>query len=76
MATGLHVISGKDAVKAFKKAGWKLKRIGSSRHMIMKKEGTDTTLSIPDHKTLDRGLLRSLIRDAYLSIEEFNKLLD
>ena len=34
MATGLHVISGKDAVKAFKKAGWKLKRIGSSRHMM------------------------------------------
>ena len=76
MATGLHVISGKDAVKAFKKAGWKLKRIGSSRHMIMKKEGAVTKLSIPDHKTLDRGLLRSLIRDAYLSIEEFNKFLD
>jgi hypothetical protein len=44
--------------------------------MIMKKEGAVTKLSIPDHKTLDRGLLRSLIRDAYLSIEEFNKFLD
>ena len=76
MPAGLRVISGKDAVKAFKKAGWKVVRIGSSTHMIMKKEGAVTKLSIPDHKTLDRGLLRSLIRDAYLSIKEFNKFLD
>ncbi|MBE7443772.1 MAG: type II toxin-antitoxin system HicA family toxin [Planctomycetia bacterium] len=76
MSTGLPVISGKKAVKAFEKAGWKLVRIGSSRHMIMKKEGMITTLSIPDHRTLDRGLLRALIRDAYLSVEKFSKLLE
>ena len=39
MSSGLPVISGKEAVKAFEKAGWKFVRIGSSRHMIMKKEG-------------------------------------
>lgn len=76
MATKLPVISGKEAVKAFEKAGWKFVRTGSSRHMIMKKEGVITTLSIPDHKVLDRGLLRSLIRDAYISIDEFRKLLE
>ena len=76
MASKLPVISGKEAVKAFEKAGWKFVRIGSSRHMIMKKEGIITTLSIPDHKVLDRGLLRSLIRDAYMSIEDFRKLLE
>ena len=75
MSSGLPVISGKEALKAFEKAGWKFVRIGSSRHMIMKKEGIFTTLSIPDHKVLDLGLLRSLIRDAYLSIDEFKKLL-
>ncbi|HHT9138155.1 MAG TPA: type II toxin-antitoxin system HicA family toxin [Candidatus Wunengus sp. YC60] len=75
MSSGLPVISGKEAVKAFEKAGWKFVRIGNSRHMIMKKVGVFTTLSIPDHKVLDRGLLRSLIRDAFLSIEEFKKLL-
>jgi len=41
----------------------------------MEKPAVITTLSIPDHKTLDRGLLRSLIRDAFLSIDEFCKLL-
>jgi predicted RNA binding protein YcfA (HicA-like mRNA interferase family) len=72
----LPSISGKEAVRAFERAGWEVKRVGSSRHVIMKKEGTSTTLSIPEHKILDRGLLRSLIRDAFLSVEEFSKLLE
>jgi len=71
----LPSISGREAVRAFEKIGWKVVRIGSSCHIIMKKEGMRTILSIPDHKTLDRGLLRSLIRDAFLSVEEFCKLL-
>jgi predicted RNA binding protein YcfA (HicA-like mRNA interferase family) len=74
--TKLPVISGKEAVKAFQKTGWELKRVGSSRHIILKKEGTPVTLSIPDHKVLDRGLLRALIRDALLTIEDFCKLLE
>lgn len=41
----------------------------------MKKPGMKITLSVPDHKTVDRGLLRSLIRDACLSIDQFNELL-
>lgn len=73
--SGLPVVSGKEAVKAFQNAGWSIVRIGSSRHIIMKKPGVITTLSIPDHKTLDRGLLRALIRDAFLSIDEFCNLL-
>ena len=41
----------------------------------MKKEGMPTTLSIPEHNVLDRGLLRALIRDAYISIEKFCELM-
>jgi len=41
----------------------------------MKKEGREIILSILEHRVLDRGLLRALIRDAYLSVEEFNLLL-
>ena len=71
----LPVISGKSAIKAFEKAGWYIDRRARSRHIVMKKEGRKTTLSIPEHKVLDRGLLRALIRDAYLSVAEFNELL-
>ena len=71
----LPVISGKEAVRAFEKAGWRVVREAKSRHIIMKKEGMVTTLSIPEYKVLDRGLLRSLIRDAYISLKSFNELL-
>ena len=71
----LPVVSGRQAVRAFERDGWRVVRRAKSRHIILKKEGMVTTLSIPEHKILDRGLLRSLIRDAYISIEKFNELL-
>lgn len=39
--------------------------------MILVKPGVPTNLSVPDHRELDRGLLRGLIRDAGLTVEEF-----
>ena len=42
--------------------------------MIYKKPGVGT-LSIPDHRELDAGLLRRLISDAGITPEEFQKLL-
>ncbi|MBX3406019.1 MAG: hypothetical protein KF869_04565 [Phycisphaeraceae bacterium] len=32
-------------------------------------------LSVPNHKELAKGLLRGLIREAGLTVEEFNRLL-
>jgi predicted RNA binding protein YcfA (HicA-like mRNA interferase family) len=31
-------------------------------------------LTIPNHEVLGKGLLRKLLRDAELSVEEFNQL--
>jgi len=66
----LPVISGLEAVRAFQKAGWRIARQRGS-HIILVKKGRFATLSIPDHETLDRGTLRSLIRRAEMSVEEF-----
>ena len=66
-------LSGREAVKAFQRAGWIIRRVGP--HIILEKEGLWPTLSIPDHKALDPGLLRSLIRHADLTVEEFLRLL-
>ena len=71
----LPVISGQEAVGAFGRAGWIVLRRSKKNHFILKKEGSKNHLSIPDHSTLDRGLLRSLIRDAELTIETFIALL-
>jgi len=70
----LPVVSGREAAKAFQKAGWTLVRWRGS-HMILTKQGEEATLSVPDHKELGRGLLRALIRDARLTINDFTELL-
>jgi predicted RNA binding protein YcfA (HicA-like mRNA interferase family) len=66
----LPVISGREARKAFERAGWTFNRQRGS-HMILVKSGLAINLSIPDHRELDRGLLRGLIRDAGMTVGEF-----
>jgi predicted RNA binding protein YcfA (HicA-like mRNA interferase family) len=67
-------ISGKEAVKAFQKAGWKsLGQVGS--HLVLIKTGMKANLSIPQHRELSIGTLRALIRNSGLTIDEFIKLL-
>jgi predicted RNA binding protein YcfA (HicA-like mRNA interferase family) len=72
----LPVVSGRQAGRAFEKAGWEYVRVARSRHLVYRKRGNPITLSIPEHKTLDRGLLRALIRDAGMTVQEFIDLLD
>lgn len=70
----LPIISGREAVRAFEQNGWIVMRQQGS-HIVMVKEGVAANLSIPDHKEIDRGLLRSQIRKAGLTVEEFIKVL-
>jgi len=67
----LSNISGKQALKIFKKFGYRLDHQTGS-HMILYHE-SKSTLSIPDHKELAPGLLRALIRKAGLTVEDFLK---
>jgi predicted RNA binding protein YcfA (HicA-like mRNA interferase family) len=50
-------ISGREAVRAFEKAGWEVARQRGS-HVVLTKPGSIYTLSIPLHRTLGPGLLR------------------
>ena len=68
----LPVLSGREVVKSFEKLGWRVVRQSSS-HIIMTKEGEVATLSVPDHREVARGTLRSLIRAANLTVGEFLK---
>jgi predicted RNA binding protein YcfA (HicA-like mRNA interferase family) len=70
----LPVLSGRKVVRAFEKFGWQVARQRGS-HIIMVKEGDNVTLSIPDHKEVAKGTLRSLIRAAGMTVEEFVGLL-
>ena len=67
-------ISGKRAAKAFAKAGWqRIGQVGS--HLVMVKPGVRVNLSIPQHKELSIGTLRSLIRHSGLTVNDFLDLL-
>ena len=72
--TQLPLLSGKAVVRAFLKAGWvQFHQRGS--HIILIKSGFDRTLSVPNHRELDRGTLRKLVRQSGLTVEEFITLL-
>ena len=66
----LPVVNGSHAVQVFQRFGWTVARQTSS-HIIMTKEGEIASLSIPNHKEVARGTLRSLIRSANLTVDEF-----
>lgn len=67
-------ISGKDAVKAFEKAGWTA-RGQTGSHLVLTKIGVRANLTVPLHSELAQGTLRTLIRVAGLTVDEFLELL-
>lgn len=68
-------ISGREAVKAFTKIGYRLAHQEGS-HMILYCDKIGyPPLSIPDHKELAPGLLRAQIKRAGLSVADFLNLL-
>jgi len=63
-------ISGREAAKAFEKAGWQaVGQVGS--HLVMTRHGQRANLSIPQHRELSVGTLRALICAAGLTVDEF-----
>jgi predicted RNA binding protein YcfA (HicA-like mRNA interferase family) len=66
----LPVLSGQEVVRVFESCGWNVSRQRGS-HIVMTKEGELVTLSVPNHKEIAKGTLRSLIRAANLTVDEF-----
>ena len=56
----IPLLSGREVVKIFSRLGWEIARQRGS-HIILVKEGHIATLSVPDHREVARGTLRSLI---------------
>ncbi len=66
--------SGRDCVKALGKVGFYLKRQHGS-HLILRRDDPFSQVVVPNHKELDRGTMRAIIRQAGLSVNEFVQLL-
>lgn len=70
----LPQVSGSDVVRALQKAGFSVRRQHGS-HIILRREDPFAQTVVPNHRQLDRGTLRAILRQTDLSVDEFNKLL-
>lgn len=70
----LPVSSGAQCVKALEKIGFVVYRQRGS-HIVMIRKDPPAQTTIPNHKELDRGTLRAIVRHAGLTVEEFLDLL-
>ncbi len=70
----LPEISGWDCAQALTRVGFYLKRQTGS-HMVMRRDDPFAQVVVPNHRVLDRGTLRAIIRQAGLSAAEFLELL-
>lgn len=73
----LRNLSGKEVVKALSKAGFQPKRQSGS-HLILIKETPEGKVGcvVPMHPELKIGTLKSILKQAKMSEEDFLRILD
>jgi len=74
---GLPVATGKDVVRALRSGGFVVDRIVGSHHIMTFPNDPTRTVTVPVHsgRDLKPGTLRSIIRQAGLTVEEFTQFL-
>ena len=72
--TKLPRVSGRECAKALAKVGFSLRRQEGS-HMILRRDDPFAQVVVPDHRELDRGTLRAILRQAGVDVSEFIELL-
>jgi predicted RNA binding protein YcfA (HicA-like mRNA interferase family) len=69
----LPVLSSKEIIKIFEKAEYFVVRQKGSH--IRMHHGTKDSITIPNHKIIGRGLLKKILRDSKISVEDLLKLM-
>ena len=69
----LPILSAKELVKIFEKAKYFVVRQRGS-HIRMHHKTKDS-ITIPKHKTIGRGLLKKILRDSKISLDELIQLM-
>ena len=67
-------VSGGEVMSVLQKAGFRFIRQHGS-HMIMRRDNPFAQTTVPNHRELDRGTLRAIIRQVGMSVDQFNELL-
>lgn len=66
----LPQVSGQDVVRALQKAGFTVRRQHGS-HIIMRRDDPFAQTVVPNHRQIDRGTLRAILRQTDITVEEF-----
>ena len=69
----LPCVSGQEVVKALMKIGFRVRRQHGS-HIILRRDDPFAQTVVPNHKEIDAGTLRAIIRQVGISVDEFNNL--
>lgn len=76
MTPPLPVVSGKDLIRALEKIGYvSVRQKGSHVRLIDDANPEHKPVTVPLHKEIDKGLLRAIIRDANITLDDFMRLL-
>ena len=67
--------SGREVVAALAKKGYESDRQKGSHVVLQQNIYPHRRLVVPDHKETAKGTLRAIIKQAGLTVEEFNELL-
>lgn len=70
----LPAVSGADCIKALEKVDFVLQRQRGS-HITLVRKDPPTQVTIPNHREIAKGTLRSIIRQVGLTVDEFIDLL-
>lgn len=67
-------VSCRECVRALGKVGFCLRRQEGS-HIVLRRDDPFAQVVVPDHRELDRGTLRAILRAAAISVDDFVALL-
>ena len=61
-------------MRALERLGFHFRRQEGS-HIVLRRDEPFCQVVVPDHKELDRGTLRAIVRQAGIGVDEFTALL-
>jgi predicted RNA binding protein YcfA (HicA-like mRNA interferase family) len=67
-------LSGREVVAALQRLGFRVRRQHGS-HIILRRDTPFAQTVVPDHRELDSGTLRAILRQIEVSVDDFIGLL-
>jgi predicted RNA binding protein YcfA (HicA-like mRNA interferase family) len=71
----LPIVSGIEVIKALAKIGYEVDHQTGSHMILRQREPPHRRITVPRHREVAKGTLRAIIREAGLTVEEFQELM-